>query len=235
MSTFADLSTLLMTFFVLLLSMANIDVQEFREMLGAVQQAFGVQFDVKGEFQPVMPKELARQDQMGKVASPSARISQARTASEARKMSQEVKNFVNEQGLGSMVNVNAGSNGVRLRVKGQLMFGAGGVVVREQAKKLLKGIAKVMKKFDFYLTVEGHTDDQPISTAQFPSNWELSAARASAVLRYLVSLGVSDQRLTAVGFASNYPIAANSTEAGRIKNRRVEFIFTKQPPRLAVD
>ncbi|ADK84988.1 OmpA/MotB domain protein [Desulfarculus baarsii DSM 2075] len=233
MATFADLSTLLLTFFVLLLSMANMDVQKFREMLGSVQAAFGVQYEVQGDFQPVAVPTAAPSAQ--NAAAPSRRISEARAAMESRQMSEQVQNFVNETGLGSEVNVNAGNKGVRLRVKGHLFFEPGGAEIRQEAKKLLEGIAKVTKKFDFYLTVEGHTDDQPISTPRFPSNWELSAARAAAVLRYLAGDGVPEKRMSAIGYASSFPIAANTSEAGRNKNRRVEFVFTKQPPRLGID
>lgn len=238
MATFADLSTLLMTFFVLLLSMANLDVQKFREMLGAVQQAFGVQYDVRGEYQAVAvptPPPNGQASQNAQTAAPSLRVSEARMAMESRRVSEQVQNFVNEQGLGSEVNINSGNKGVRLRVKGQLFFEAGGAEIRNEAKPLLNSIAQVTKKFDFYLTVEGHTDDQPISTARFPSNWELSAARASAVLRYLASEGVPEKRMSAIGYASNFPIAANTGDAGRNKNRRVEFVFTKQAPRLGID
>ena len=92
-----------------------------------------------------------------------------------------------------------------------------------------------MNKFNFYLTVEGHSDNQPIKTERFPSNWELSAARASSVLRTIVGMGVPPRRVSAVGYASNYPIASNSTEEGRNKNRRVEFVFTKKPLRVGVE
>ena len=124
---------------------------------------------------------------------------------------------------------------MRMRVKGQLLFQPGSADVRQSARKLLANVAQVMNKFKFYLTVEGHSDNQPIQTARFPSNWELSAARASSVLRSLVSMGVPPRRVSAVGYASNYPIASNSNEEGRNKNRRVEFVFTKKPLRVGVE
>jgi chemotaxis protein MotB len=75
--------------------------------------------------------------------------------------------------------------------------------------------------------VEGHTDSVPISTDRFPSNWELSGARAAAVLRHLIDSRIDPRRLTCVGLADNFPLAANSSSEGRATNRRVEFVMTK--------
>ncbi|MFH1059353.1 MAG: OmpA family protein [Pseudomonadota bacterium] len=246
MGTFSDLCCLLLTFFVLLLTFANMDIQKFREMLGSVQQAFGVQTMVKGEYQAVAPKQAPASGQAGqsgdgggfRTTAPSltqGSLSEAAAASEAEDMASQVRDLAKKAGMGDMVDVNSSSRGVRLRVKGKILFDSGQASVLEGAKKLLDGIVKVMQKHEFYLTVEGHTDSAPISTAQFPSNWELSAARAAAVLRYLVGKGVTESRVSAIGYASNYPIADNSSEDGRNHNRRVEFVFTKKPLRVAVD
>lgn len=243
MGTFSDLCCLLLTFFVLLLTFANMDVQKFREMLGSVQQAFGVQTQVKGEYQAVAPTQAPASGSQGqgggfRSTSPNltqSSLSEAAAATEAEDMAQQVRDLAQKTGMGDMMSVTSSSKGVRLRVKGKILFESGQAHVLDPAKKLLDGIVQVMNKYSFYLTVEGHTDSAPISTAQFPSNWELSAARAAAVLRYLVTKGVPDSRVSAIGYASNYPVADNSSEDGRNQNRRVEFIFTKQPLRVAVD
>jgi len=236
MATFADLSTLLLTFFVLLLTFANMDVQKFKEMLGSVKDAFGVQFEEQGQFQPVKPKpQPVPQRESLMQTRPVAPIASARDEVEARQMAAKIRQLVKEVGLDKAVQITAGRGGVRLRVKGRLLFEPGQAVVKRGAMKLLHGLAQVMKKFRYYLTVEGHTDSLPIRNARFPSNWELSAARATAVLRALVSMGVPKRRVVAVGYADNYPIADNSTEAGREKNRRVEFVLTKRPLRMGVE
>ncbi|MCA1906649.1 MAG: OmpA family protein [Desulfarculus sp.] len=246
MATFSDLCTLLLTFFVLLLTFANMDVQKFREMLGSVQNAFGVQTMVKGEYQAAISPQPAQHPTPGDpggfratapslTTAPPPGMSEAATEAEAEGMAQQVRELVRSSGMGDMVDVNASSRGVRLRVKGKILFEPGQAQVLDGAKKFLDGIVQVMNRHSFYLTVEGHTDSTPISTAQFPSNWELSAARATAVLRYLVGRGVSENRVSAIGYASNYPLASNSSEDGRNQNRRVEFVFTKKPLRIAVD
>ncbi|MFZ5587672.1 MAG: OmpA/MotB family protein [Thermodesulfobacteriota bacterium] len=243
MATFSDLCCLLLTFFVLLLTFANMDIQKFREMLGSVQQAFGVQTLVKGEYQAVAPKQApaAAGDSQGggfRSTAPSltqGSLTESASAAEAEDMAKQVRDLAQKAGMGDMVEVSSGSRGVRLRVKGKILFDSGQANLLEGAKKLLDGIAQVMHRHSYYLTVEGHTDSAPISTAQYPSNWELSAARAAAVLRYLAHKGVPESRVSAIGYASNYPIADNSSEEGRNQNRRVEFVFTKKPLRVAVD
>ncbi len=237
MGTFADMCTLLLTFFVLLLTFANMDVKKFQDMLGSVKNAFGVQFQEVGKFQPVLPevKPQPERTRMIQPTMPEPSVQDARNASEAASMADRVKELVTAVGLGNAVEIKSGPRGVRMRVKGQLLFEPGSADVRATAQKLLASVAKVMNKFNFYLTVEGHSDNQPISTSRFPSNWELSAARASSVLRSLVGMGVPAQRVSAVGYASNYPIASNADEDGRNKNRRVEFVFTKKPLRMGVE
>lgn len=238
MGTFADLCTLLLTFFVLLLTFASMDVQKFKEMLGSVRQAFGVQMDARGEYQPVKPltdpQPLKKHAQVAPRPVPSQNMDDQKAA-EAARMARQIQKQADAAGMGQTVDISSSSRGVRLRVKGQLLFEPGEAVVKDQAKKLLAGIGKVLKKFSFYLTVEGHSDNLPINTAKFPSNWELSSARASAVLRNLLANGVPANRVTAVGYAANYPLATNATAEGRSKNRRVEFVFTKKPMRAGIE
>jgi chemotaxis protein MotB len=243
MSTFADLCTLLLTFFVLLLTFAQMDVVKFKEMLGSVQQAFGVQMQDPGQFQPVQSgasATAAQPTQHQRIVTaprPSSATSAAdsQSAEMARRMAKQVRTMVQQEGLGEQVEITAGARGIRLRVKGHMLFDAAQAQIKKEAIPLLEGIVQVMDKYDFYLTVEGHTDNIPINTPQFPSNWELSAARSAAVLRTLVKLGVPKAKVSAVGYAANYPLASNQTQEGRLKNRRVEFVFTKRPLRVGVE
>ena len=242
MATFADLSTLLMTFFVLLLSFSSMDVQKFRDMLGSVQSAFGVQFQERGTFQPVIkeptkPSENKLQEQLikDKLIPTPTRDDSREVAVESAAMADKVKELVEETKLAKEVEILKGKRGVRLRVKGGLFFQPGRAALKITAKPFLSGVAKILDKSKFYLIIEGHTDNLPIHTEVFPTNWELSAARATAVVRSLVQEGrISAKRLAAIGFGPYYPLASNRTPEGRRKNRRVEFIFTKLSPRVAV-
>lgn len=243
MTTFADLSTLLLTFFVLMLSMANIDIQKFRELLGSVRDAFGVQIHVKGDYQATIKKDLIQKQSAAlkqKIENETKSLSGASSESSVRffdpqKAIDEIRNAINHTNMGEMAEIRGGHHGIRMRIKGALLFDAGKAELRPQALPLLKSLSDVLYRHRYYLLVEGHTDALPISTERFPSNWELSGARAAAVLRYLIESGIDSKRLTCVGLAASYPIADNDTEQGRAANRRVEFVLTKQPFRPEIN
>ena len=247
MATFADLCTLLLTFFVLLLTFASMDIQKFKDMLGSVQMAFGVQFEETGNYQAVKPEEDGAQKIQKAPQNTMRRLStqprqpdleaamEDKRAAEAAEMAKQIRKMIDQEGVADSAEVTSGTQGVRLRIKGTLLFDPGEATLKSKSKALLKGVAAVMSKRNFYLTIEGHTDALPISTAQYASNWELSSARATAVLRELADKNVNQSRMSAVGYAANYPLASNDTPDGREKNRRVEFVFTKKPLRVGVN
>ena len=243
MTTFADLATLLLTFFVLMLSMANIDIEKFRELLGSVKDAFGVQFDVKGDYQAaidrdVLPiqKTISQKKQVVKPKDWSEKFSEnSGSMPEQQQTVNEIRNAINQANMGDMAEIRNGTRGIRMRIKGATLFDAGRADLKSQAFPLLDSLAEVLKKQDYFLLVEGHTDAIPITTQRFPSNWELSGARAAAVLRRLIEVGIDPKRLTCVGLADSYPLADNATQEGRAMNRRVEFILNEQPFRPEIN
>ena len=112
-----------------------------------------------------------------------------------------------------------------------LLFDSGSATLQPGADQLLTEVAQLLNLDPTHpITVEGHTDNQPIATAQFPSNWELSTARATNVVRFLISRGINRYRLGAVGYADLHPIASNATAAGRAQNRRVEIVLMRLNP-----
>jgi chemotaxis protein MotB len=131
------------------------------------------------------------------------------------------------QDLGSSAEVVQTEEGVTVRFDGRVLYHSGAADFKPQARAILDKVAGFLSKYTFDLYILGHTDSEPIETDRFPSNWELSASRASAALRYLVGRGVSPQRLVAVGLADSRPISSNETAEGRAKNRRVEFVFKR--------
>jgi chemotaxis protein MotB len=200
-----------------MLSFANIDVQKFRDLLGSVQNAFGVQVKKRGNYQAVTDEKTDEKS------------TSVNDEQKMEKMAEELSEVIEENKINEETTITAGSNSVRIRIKGQLMFDPAKARLKTQAFKFLDGIVEAMHNYDYYLLVEGHTDSLRISTYQFPSNWELSGARAAAVVRYLIEKGIEKNRLSGIGHAHNYPIASNKTTDGRNLNRRVEFIFTKTP------
>ncbi len=242
MTTFADLSTLLLTFFVLMLSMANIDIQKFRELLGSVRDAFGVQFQEEGEYQAAVKEDLFQKQstpsnqntpETTNRSSAFIKISDDFTGQE--EAMDDIRTAISQTNMGDMADIRSGNRGIRMRIKGALMFDAGEAELKPQALPLMDSLADVLNRHGYYLLVEGHTDSVPITTERFPSNWELSGARAAAVLRHLIEVGIDAKRLTCVGLADSCPIAENSTLQGRAKNRRVEFVLTRNPFRQDIN
>lgn len=127
------------------------------------------------------------------------------------------------------VDVSQGQEGVTLRINDNLLFDSGRAQLTGQGRDLVDSLVEVLSAFDGQVSVEGHTDNVPISTSRFPSNWELSSARAIAVVRHLDSQGLEVDRMRAVGYADTQPIASNATAQGRAANRRVELVL-RQPP-----
>ena len=115
---------------------------------------------------------------------------------------------------------------LQVRALDQILFDSGRTEIKPEGAKVLASVAKQIAKIaNHKVRVEGHTDSVPIATALFPSNWELSAARAAGVVRYLSSHGLSPQQLSAQGFGPYQPIADNKTREGRARNRRIEIVL----------
>lgn len=122
------------------------------------------------------------------------------------------------------------SNHVIMTFPEQIMFDSGRSELKQSAQPVLQTVAEFIDQHPrLLLEIQGHTDNRPISTSRYPSNWELSADRATRVARALVTLGVHPFRITAKGFGEYHPVAPNSSEKGRLKNRRVEIQFSIQP------
>lgn len=228
MATFADMMSLLLTFFVLLLSFATMDIVKFKDAMGSIQQALGFMPSGTGMFQhtnnptiyekPFATSSLTRGELTSEVVN---------EMSEA--ISEELKEVIKKYGLEKDVDVEKSKRGVILRMRGKVLFNAGDAELKEASYPVLDKIADIMRKFPSNVSIEGHTDNVPISGGRYSSNWELSVARAISALKYFKSLGDIDlQRINIAGFADTHPIADNSTPEGRAKNRRVEFVFYKE-------
>jgi chemotaxis protein MotB len=128
------------------------------------------------------------------------------------------------------VSVTEGLKGITVEINASVLFPVGEARLQTAAAKALRAVAEVAATADFPVVVEGHTDPTPISTPQFPSNWELSGARASSVVRLFVDAGVAPQRLTATGYGEQRPVADNDSPEGRARNRRVTILIEAQHP-----
>ena len=236
MATFADLSTLLLTFFVLLLSFSNMDVVQFREMLGSVRDAFGVQKRIQGPVEAISssPVELSVQQNDGAGDAPPHDKPRALDLNGA--MKEQIEEYVENAEMQDDVEVELTPRGVVVRIKEGALYQSGSADLDEQSKEILDKIAEMQARFSDSMQIEGHTDNVPIKSRKYPSNWELSTARAIAALQYLKDeKNISADKLGVAGYADSKPIDTNDTQEGRDRNRRVEFVFQRAGPAAAED
>jgi chemotaxis protein MotB len=241
MNTFADMMSLLLTFFVLLLSFANMDIERFKEAMGSVQDALVGTPAVIKEVPQTAVVDLGQSSNTSLVqtpqvqANPPSEIQQPETpttkvvtGSTDLEALATIEQMLRDQDLTGMAEAEATSRGVIIRVKGQLFFDTGSADLLERSYPVLNEIAAILLAFPYDITIEGHTDDQPIHTERFPSNWELSTGRAIAVMRYLNERrGVPTARMGVAGYADIHPVVPNDSPEHRAANRRVEFVFHK--------
>lgn len=217
MATFADMVTLLLCFFVLLLSFASNDVQKFKELLGSLQDAFGVSVKRKAaDYLALTPSKLERKEI--KMDSDDKRL---------LGLVLRIKTVLNEKEANRVsTGVDAEKDGVVMRADSAQMFLPGSSQIRPSADKVLDSVITVLKDHNYNLVVRGHTSDVEPHSTRFPTNWELSSARAAAALEYIHKVGkIDSKRLKAVGYAETRPLVQNNSDANRAKNRRIEFFF----------
>jgi len=146
----------------------------------------------------------------------------------AASLEDELQAFVGQR----LVEISRVGDTIEVAMKSQLLFDSGSARLAPAALPALDGLGQVLLPTPNAIRVEGHTDDRPINTVQFPSNWELSAARAASVVHFLVRLGIAPERMAAIGYGEHRPVADNALEEGRQRNRRVTLVIlgTKDQP-----
>ncbi|HSR67487.1 MAG TPA: flagellar motor protein MotB [Acidobacteriota bacterium] len=211
--TFGDMMSLLLTFFVLLLSFSEIDKVAFAQIMGSLKTAFGVQTIEVMVNPPDGPEKMP--------------VPMEGNAS-GDGLLDKLRSILPGAFAGGKTGDDEGEGDARVTISfpGRLLFQSGESTIQTPFYATLDVIADFMKKErDLQLQVFGHTDNRPIATRRFYDNWELSASRASQVVKYLIDKGVERNRLVAVGFADTRPVAANDSPVNRERNRRVEFLF----------
>jgi len=219
--TFADLMTLLLVFFVLMYSISALNVEKFKEAMKSIQISLG-------EKSP--PIDLIDLTKGGGVQKKVVSLEDL-SGLKSRKLDilKRIKEFIEERNLERNIEVFLDRGRVVIRITGTILFDSGVASLKRDGKPIIDEIAQIIQEFpDFNVNIKGHTDNVPISTNKFPSNWELSAIRATTVLRRLTEKGIGAERLTATGYAELLPLGPNDTDEDRQKNRRVEFVLEKE-------
>lgn len=219
--TYLDMITLLLVMLVVMLAFAGKgdgDGDGDGSGQGAANLAATASL-VEPPLPPVLPEPVPA------LASPSAAEGAAESAESAGE--EDAPGLAGAFGDG--IEVIVGEHSVSFRISSELLFASGQAELADAGLDVLDQLIPTLAGSDHALVVEGHTDDRPIQTARFPSNWELSASRASSVVRYLQFNGIAAARLSATGYADTRPLADNADDAGRARNRRVELILRTQP------
>jgi len=212
MVQFGDMMSLLLVFFILLLSFSEIDAVKYRALSDSFREAFGRAVKVKDMFDdPSAPQTL---------------MSESGGRNDA--ILNELRSIIPQAFPGALPNKYKGQ-GYLVRIPGRLLFDTGKDELKTEMKPKLREMAELVKKQpDVMLRVDGHTDNVPINTIRFHSNWELSAARALAVVHFMIDeCGLPEERVSAAAYGESRPIVPNDSSENRELNRRVEFRFVQ--------
>ncbi|MFH1674358.1 MAG: flagellar motor protein MotB [Pseudomonadota bacterium] len=219
--TFADLMTLLLVFFVVLYSISSLNLAKFKRAMASIQISLG-------EARPA----VGLLDLTGAPESLDQKISvEDLSGLRSRELEafKEINEFIEEKRLGRYIVAHVFKGKIIIQIRGKILFESGSAVLNSEAKPVLDKIIRIISEYSEYkVNIKGHTDNVPISTEKFASNWELSAIRATMVLKYLIEGGIDPVRLTATGYGELFPFSPNNSDENRAMNRRVEFVLEKR-------
>ncbi|MGE5623485.1 MAG: OmpA family protein [Methanocella sp.] len=225
--TYADLITLLMAFFMVLYAISQVDLKKYKGLKGSLSNAFN---------QPAATGSGVLGTGTGKVignasesfAPPPVKV-EPQIDPEFRKMASKMQQYRSEAGLDTRARVVFDERGMVVQLDNSLLFPPGSAELTPDARRILDNLAEMLKAQPNHIRVEGHTDDAPIHTARYPSNWQLSTDRAANVIQYWVEKGqLPPERLSAAGYGQYRPVVPNDGPAHRSLNRRVEIVILRQ-------
>lgn len=224
--SFADFITLLFAFFVVMYAISAVNESKYRVLANSLGDAFGNSAS-RDEPVPELPAvALPPEVKQRSLKQQQAIEEQAHMTEVARNLLDAMAPLIKE----GKVRVTQSRRGVSIEINANVLFAAGQAGLQPQSLAVLSAVAKHLRDEPFNLEITGHTDDVPISNSVFASNWELSAVRATSVVRLLAENGIAPVRLFAIGREASQPIASNATEAGRARNRRVELMILSGLP-----
>ncbi len=255
--TYADMITLLMALFMVLFSISSVNISKYESLQKSLKSAFSgsiltggkailqsgsestdTHSPAEADVPSIVPLQATTPNagQGLSEAQITASLSQIAAAKAEQdgfvRLAQKLNAYARAHGFANQVQSSVQRRGLVVRVlTDQLLFDSGQATLKAAGKPLLHEVASMLNVDRREpITVEGYTDNVPISTPQFPSNWELSTARATTVVQFLITQGVDTNRLGAAGYADLHALANNATAAGRQLNRRVEIVLERLNP-----
>ena len=222
---YSDLMTLLLGLFISLFAMSQTDQKKMEDMAQAFSAAFNMGgpsfFDKMGP-NPGRRAEMPSDEDAGN----SAYIQENQALEQVKK---QMDQYIDQNELSEQLSTEMTDDGLLIRIKEKALFPSGSAELAGQAQSIGPVVAGLLATIPERVIISGHTDNVPINSAQYPSNWELSSQRALNFMKYLLSINskLAPQRFSAIGYSEYRPIADNKTEEGRTKNRRVEILIAR--------
>jgi chemotaxis protein MotB len=214
--TYSDLITLLMIFFVVMYSISNINTGKYKQLAESLKTGSGAGQTIIGKDSNTPINQQTS-------------VIDLNNAAEQQKMEavkKQLDEYLAKNGLKATVTTNIDDRGLVVSIEDTDFFDTGKANIKSASLKKLVSIGRILNQVVNYMRVEGHTDNIPIKNAEFTSNWQLSAIRATNVTELLISaVGIPPAKISAVGYGEYRPIASNSNAVGRAKNRRVDIII----------
>ena len=258
LATFADMMSLLMCFFVLLLSSATQDARKFKQVAGSMRDAFGVQREMFAPDLPMGTSVIAEHFSPGKPEPTAVDEIKQSTMQESQTLGLDIEILKKQVMEAALAEVEAEAEKIKIALKDEISQGL--VTVETQGLQIImrieekgsfpSGSADLKPGFEVVMDkitasvktakgkvrIAGHTDDIPINTSFYRSNWELSSSRAVTVAHYMLNnQGIDSGRLAVEGYADTKPLVPNNSAENRAKNRRVEIILVQDDPTLALE
>lgn len=236
--SYADFITLLFAFFVVMYSISQVNQAKYRVLSDSLVNAFKnaptsvtpvsskMQIDATGKGQASSAQAVAlKQTVIIRKNDPAQEARQKQQAERMKGIAKDILKVVEALMKDGQVKVSQSAHGIAIEINASLLFASGQASLEASSIKALKAVGKVLAEVPNDIQVEGFTDNTPINTLAFPSNWELSSARASSVVRLFAESGVPPERLVVVGYGEFRPVDTNSTPDGRARNRRVTVMI----------
>jgi len=235
--SYADFITLLFAFFVVMYSISSVNEGKYKVLSESLEGVFN---GVSKTIEPIQVGKITPRSES--ISAGDSKVKPIYLIPESvakEKIKDDAENLQLESIAGEFeksfedliyqekISVKAEENWIEVSLNDTVIFSSGGVEPIHEALAIIEKIARIMSGHDNAMLVEGHTDNVPIRSSSYPSNWELSAARAASVVRYLALEGISADRMGAMGYGEFQPVARNDTNEGRRKNRRVILLISK--------
>ncbi|GAV22529.1 OmpA/MotB family protein [Carboxydothermus pertinax] len=231
--TYADMITLLMVMFIVLYALSNVDANKFRALADSLSKALGGGGIVLTNVGPdvVTGSNASVSGSMGKSNNeqlPAVDEKDLKETANLAIIKTKVESYIKAKGLNASVTATLEERGVVISFKDAILFKLGSAELTPKARTIVRQIGEILLPLPNYIRIEGHTDNLPIKTSKYPSNWELSTARATSVVHELIDeLNFPPYRLSAIGYGEYRPKVPNNSEQNRQKNRRVDIVILK--------